>query len=252
MAKPVKRSNGTWGIQIKVGDVRDSGSFPTAREANEWAAVRKLELKSIGSGNAGQVKTLEEAFNKFKEEVSPTHEGTRWEVLRINAFLRHPELPIKLPLNKTLPDHIIAWRDSRLKEVAASSVLREMNLMGSMFTHAVKEWRWIKTNPVHEVSRPSAPKHRERTLSRSEIKQMLRGLGYSPHKPPKTLTAMVGYAMLIALRTGMRDGEITNLTWDRVRPSWVTLPKTKNGDARNVPMSKKTRRLIDRLRGIDS
>lgn len=251
MAKPIKRPNGMWGVQIKVGDVRDSATFPTKRECDEWQARRKLELTSEAQGTTGQIKTLREALERYRDEVSPTHDGARWETLRINAFLRSEFLQLTLPLSKLQPDHLIRWRDERLTNVAKSTVLREMNLLGSILSHCVKEWRWIKTNPIREVTRPSAPKHRERTITPYEIWKMLKGLGYRPGKTPTSMTAMVGYAFVISLRTGMRDSEINTLTWDRVFDSWVVLPKTKNGDARHVPLSRKTRKYFQCLRGID-
>ncbi|MDR0273886.1 MAG: site-specific integrase [Burkholderiaceae bacterium] len=251
MGKPVKRANGVWGVQFKVGDVRESATFATRREADEWQARRKLELKAIANQRGGEVKTLGDALNKFREEVSPMHKSGRWEAICISHMLRHPDLPCAQPLARLLPDHLIRWRDARLKSVSAGAVLREMSVLGSVLSHAVKEWRWIARSQLADVRRPPEPKHRERVISRAEIKAMLRQLGYHPGKPPLTLTAQVGYAFMLALRTGMRASEITGLTWDRVHPKWVTLPVTKNGDARDVPLSRKSARLIEKLRSVD-
>jgi integrase len=43
----------------------------------------------------------------------------------------------------------------------------------------------------------------------------------------------------LALETGMRAGELCGLTWDRVnlQTNVATLPMTKNGSARQVPLS---------------
>jgi hypothetical protein len=35
MGKPTKRVNGVWGVQFKIGDKRESGTFPTKRKAEE-------------------------------------------------------------------------------------------------------------------------------------------------------------------------------------------------------------------------
>jgi hypothetical protein len=150
--------------QARVGHVLD-----TKREADEWQAQRKLELKAVGSGRGGEIKTLGDALCKFRDEVSPEHKGERWEALRIGAMLRHPALPCALPLARLLPDHIIGWRHARLQEVSAGSVLRDMNLLGSILGHAVREWRWIARSPMTKVSRPSSPRHRDRVIRRHEI-----------------------------------------------------------------------------------
>jgi len=251
MGKPVKTESGKWWVQFKALGARESGTFDTKREAEDWQARRKTELKSIAKGRAGEVKTLGDALRKFRDEVSPTHKGGRWETMRIEAMLRRPDVPSQLPLGRVLPDHIIKWRDARMKEVSPGAVLREMNLFGSVLGYAVREWRWITRSPMTEVRRPPSPKHRERLITRDEIKGMLRQLGYHPGKLPMTITAQVGYAFMIALRTGMRASEIVDLTWDRVHSKWVTLIETKNGDARDVPLSRKTVKLFERMRGIN-
>lgn len=54
-----------------------------------------------------------------------------------------------------------------------------------------------------------------------------------------TATARVGLAFLFALETAMRSGEILGLRWPDVHEEkrYVVLPRTKNGDRREVPLS---------------
>lgn len=58
-------------------------------------------------------------------------------------------------------------------------------------------------------------------------------------------------ALLLALRTGMRAGELTGMRWARIAERSVRLPETKNGAARDVPLSRKAARLVTRARGLD-
>jgi len=55
---------------------------------------------------------------------------------------------------------------------------------------------------------------------------------------------------LLALRTGMRAGELTGLEWNRVFDNYCRLPVTKT-TPRDVPLSKKALRIIARMRGFD-
>jgi integrase len=55
----------------------------------------------------------------------------------------------------------------------------------------------------------------------------------------------------LALHTGMRAGELTGMRWDVVKAHSVRLPTTKNGSAREVPLSRKAARLVERARGLD-
>jgi integrase len=60
---------------------------------------------------------------------------------------------------------------------------------------------------------------------------------------------MAVLAFLFAIETAMRSGEILGLSWADVHPRHVVLPKTKNGDSREVPLSPKAREILAALRG---
>lgn len=59
-------------------------------------------------------------------------------------------------------------------------------------------------------------------------------------------------AFLMALVTGMRAGEICGLKWSDMQPSSARLAMTKNGSARQVPLSSTAQRLVERMRGWDT
>ena len=69
-------------------------------------------------------------------------------------------LPINLSLEEITKYHIIDWREKRLKTLKASSVKRDMSLMSAFFNICVKEWGYIKENPMADVSKPSNILHR--------------------------------------------------------------------------------------------
>lgn len=240
--------------QIKIGSgpdaIRESKTFATQREAREWYTRRKAELMDRKRGIEGQKKTLRDALRKYAEEVSPNHRGHRWESVRLAAFEDHQHLPITLPIASITPLHLTRWRQWRETKVGPASVRREMSLLGSVFTAARRDWNWIEASPLADVRRPPAPAPLDRTITRAEIKAMLRELGYRRRRPA-SMKEVTAYTMLLALRTGMRCSELTGLEWSRVKPSWVELDRTKNGDARHVPLSRKARVLMERLRGLD-
>lgn len=235
--------------QLAIKGQRDSATFPTKREAQQWAAKREAELRTESSGVTSR-KTLLDAFRRYAEEVSPKRRGWRWEHLRLAAFERS-SLPCKLRLSAITPEHVAAWRDDRLGEVAPGTVLREITLLSAVFEIARREWRWLESNPVKIIRKPSKPAHRERLITWREIKGMLRALEHHPGAPAKSVTQSVALCFLAALRTGMRAGELAGLTWDKVRGNYARLDKTKNGSARDVPLSLKARRIFDRARGFD-
>lgn len=61
----------------------------------------------------------------------------------------------------------------------------------------------------------------------------------------------VAHAMLLALFTGMRAGEICALRWADVRPEFVILHTSKTGKGREVALTHAAARVIEQLRGWD-
>lgn len=92
---------------------------------------------------------------------------------------------------------------------------------------------------------------RTRRPTAVETEKLLHALGNSAEAPPETVSARVGAAYLFAIETAMRAGEICGLEWRHVNERHVHLPKTKNGYARDVPLSAKTRRIIEQLRPLN-
>lgn len=251
MAIPKKTPQGTWRIQIEIGGQRDSGTFRSKREAEEWKARRTLELRAEGKSGSGANKTLLDALRRYADEVTPEKRGADKERIRLAAFEKsdHAALPLRRKLSAITTDDIGKWRDGRLKVVARGTVLREMGVLSTVLECARREWRWITVNPVSDARKPANPDHRERVISPREARQMLRKLGHA--KTIRTVSQAVATCFLTALATGMRAGELCGLRWADVKPDHVSLPITKNSKRRDVPLSPVARRLIERMRGWD-
>ena len=235
--------------QVYVKGVRESKTFRTRREAAAWAGSREDELKGLSGKSKSETKTLADAIDRYMTEVSPLKRGHKWELVRFNAFLRDETLQASRPLSKITPDELGIWRDVRLKKTSAGTVIRECSLLGAVLQTAKQEWRWISENPMRDVRKPRSPDHRTTVITPSQIRQMLRALQY--HGSVRSITQSVAVCFLVALRTGMRAGELTGLTWDCVRPDYVILPITKT-KPRDVPITKKAARLIEKMQGFDS
>jgi len=115
------------------------------------------------------------------------------------------------------------------------TVNRELATMKKAFNLAIKEWEWIKENPVARVSLEQEDK-RVRWLTDEEEKRVL-------EKCPEWLRELA----IFALNTGMRRGEIFSLTWkgvDLFRKT-ITIFKSKNKEVRTIPMNQ---RVLDLLK----
>lgn len=250
MATPKKTPQGTWRIQIEVQGVRDSNTLPTRREIVEWAAERTVEINAMATGKAGTIKTLGDALRRYAEEVSPTHRGERWEIVRLASYQKpESKLPYKKKLAQLTTADLADWRDARLKTSSRGTVLRDMGLVRAVLEQARLEWGWIDINPMQNVRRPASPDHREVLITDGQIEQMLAALGHGG--PVRSITQAVAVCFLTALATGMRAGELCGLTWENVLLDHVYLPLTKNGKGRDVPLSDDAKSLIEGMRGFD-
>jgi integrase len=132
---------------------------------------------------------------------------------------------------------ISLWKTDRLREVAGSTVRREMNLLAAIFEVARKEWVWIKVNPCADVKRPPDSPHRKRVISPTEEAALLDALGWTGDIP-QTSAQWTALAFKLCCVNGFRDSEVLSI--DSTRYDWarpvVELGVTKNGEMRSVPL----------------
>lgn len=244
-----KLANG-YRAQVAIQGVRDSRSFRTRREAVAWAESREAEIRGVAAAPVAMRHTLGAAMQRYANEVAPGKRGERWELVRLQAFALDDDFPSGESMGNLTPAMFARWRDARLRKVSAGTVLREMNLLSSVIEAARLEWRWVEANPLRDIRKPRAPDHREVVISRAQIHLMLETMRYSPRGPVRSVSQAVAVCFLVALRTGMRAGELCGLTWDRVRADYCFLPSTKTVP-REVPFDAKVLRLVGRMRGYD-
>lgn len=99
---------------------------------------------------------------------------------------------------------IAEYRDIRLQEVTAGTVIRELAYFSSIINHARKEWGIHIENPVRSVRKPPSPISRTRTPSPEERNKLLNELIPSRHSSNHWALPTVQFA----LETAMRQGEI--------------------------------------------
>lgn len=234
-----------WRAQVYVRGQRDSDTFRTRQEAAQWALQREAEL----SGTTPAPRTLDAALSRYRDDVSPSHRGYRWEVMRLESMRRHPIA--SLLLGSLVGPDIAAWRDERLKQVSPATVAREMTLLRAVLEACRVDWGWIKANPMAEVRKPRTPASRKRRITPEEIDRVLIACDLADGLSARTSLQRVGLAFLFALETAMRAGEIVGMRWPDVAEKSVTLPRTKNGDVRVVPLSKRAREILASLPRTD-
>ncbi|MDH2999492.1 integrase [Chelonobacter oris] len=250
MATIIKR-NGAWRVQVRRKGIARSAQFRTKAEAQAWAL--KTEAK-IFNGDYSDIPNINfgELVDKYIREVSITKKGYRSESLRLKRLI---DMPIgKVRLIELHERDFQQWRDERLSAVSPTSVLREWNTLSNIMNIAVNEWKYLKHNPLKNVKKPPTPKERTRRYSDEEIERLVFVSGYDFNYLPQTGQSRTAAAMLFAIETAMRAGEICNATWEHLNREKriLHIPTSKNGHARNVPLSSQAIKIINHLELIKS
>ena len=245
MATFRKLPSGKWQAQIARNGIRKSSSFATKREAQDWAG--RQEYLATNAESPQTKLTLKDTFDRYAREESPKRRGARWEIVRLKRL--SSDMIADKRLADLEPADLADWRDRRAKEVAPATVRREMALMSSVLTTARREWGLISLNPLSDIRKPASPPPRDRRVSSDEIEKLMAAAGADLTRAQ----ARAVHAFRFAVETAMRAGEIVGLTDKTVdRTTRVaTLPRTKNGSVRKVPLSTAALSLLDELPKTD-
>ena len=253
MASISKEKTG-WRVQVAVQGIRESRTFSTKAEATSWAAQRETEIRTEKATGVQRGRTVDDAFRRYEKEVSVHKRGHDKESIRLAAIGRMEVdgVPLKdWKLADVTPEVLGRWRDHRLNvdKVLGSSVNRDLNLLSHVFGSAVKEWKWLAKSPTTDVRRPADPPPRDRLYTQDEIERLCVTLGIEVDQVEavETMTQRVGIGFLFAIETAMRAGEICGLMPADINGRVATLPQTKNGTKRAVPLSTRAAALLELL-----
>lgn len=241
----IKKRGDAFRVQVRrKGFPPESATFPVRAQAVEWAAMREAEMVGSRHGIIPR-RTVRQAFEKYRDEVGPKHRGGRWEAVRLNKLLRELEF-VERQITQVRPHDLAEWRDGALKTLAPGSVRREYGLIRSVFALALKEWGWLRESPFAKLSPPADGDARTRRVPDAETNAIIAKLGYKRGTRPTTSSDFVALAFLLALETMLRQGEVLALTRAQIHApeSFLHVPRSKNGDARDVPLSPAALKLL--------
>ena len=241
----VRKRGDRWRVEVYRDGKRKSKTCSTKTEAILWGAEEEKKLELIANGMQPET-MFSDVIKRYLNEVTPTKRGEKHEFNRLTRFLRHP-ITDKYISDVTRQD-LELWIKERLETVKGESVRRELSTIGHIFKVAVERWGYIQNSPMVGLQQPQASKPRTQRFTQEDIDEIIKISGYN--ESLKTAKARTGAAMLFAVETAMRAGEICNLTWDNVNLEKRTafLPITKNGSSRTVPLTKAAVKILERLK----
>ncbi len=249
LPKPIQRGS-TWRITVTFDKKRYSATRDSAKECDQWAAHKLLELKT-GKADVEQGIKPSYPFVQLCEKYYQEHGRHLRSARTINFKLKNLDRIAPNLLNKSIydfkPSDIAEWRNNRKKDVKVATLRNEHAIFSAVFTYAMKELFLIESNVWHSVTMPGKEKSRNQRITDEQQEQLLNALTWNGSTMPENSRQYVAWAFLFALETAMRQGEILAMRRADIRDGFVHLPITKNGESRNVPLSKEAKRLLTLL-----
>jgi len=219
-------------------------TFDTKGEAKTWAANVEREMRMGRYQDIRPVKkvSFSEALERYLEQVSTKKRPNSEYRDRQSAKMIQSVLDPEISLADISPQHIVAYRDKRLKDISPSTLQKEFALLSHLFNIARREWGLSVKNPIPEVTRPKVRNSRTRFLTKEEAQKLL---DVSQKSRNKNLYPY----LLLMMHTGMRPSEAAGLTWGDVNldERLVKLKITKT-DMRYVPLTETTEKVLRAIR----
>ena len=233
-----------WQVKIqKKGYPPQVRTFDKKAEAQAWATVIESEMvRGVHVDRSKAERTsFREAIEDYIRDVAPTHKGARDEILRLQRLVRDEPKLVAHSLATLTTRLFEEYRDRRSSVVAASTIKRELGLLHTVIESVRKSHGMIE-NPVSDVRRLTVHDARDTRFQTGEEEKLLEACrgAQTPWLVP---------AVVLALETAMRRGELLALRWENVdlSRSFVRLTDSKTGRGRDVPLSS---RAVEVLQGL--
>lgn len=234
--------NGETSYRVKVrlkGYPAQTATFKRQTDAKKWAQQTEAAIREGRHFKTAEAKkhTLGELVDRYIKDVLPTKpKQIKDQSLQLTWF--KGEIGA-YNLADITPAVIAQYRDKLLTEPnnkgkirTPATVVRYMAALSHAFSVAVNEWQWLEDSPIRKVKKPKEPRGRVRFLDDSERERFLTAC-------KKSSNAWLYPCVILALSTGMRQGELMGLKWRDVnlKDGFIILHETKNGERRRVPLS---------------
>ena len=235
-----RKRSGSWQALVKKkGYGQIARTFDTKADAERWARQIEGEMdRGIFVSLVEAENTMfSEALERFDKEKNPKRVQ---QYISLVGILKQSFLA-RRSLSQIKGKDIALYRDERLKDVSAQTVVHELNLISRLYNTAMKEWGLGGLiNPVSQIRKPKLPLARDRRLLPGELDRIL-ATSESPVLPD---------IARFAVETAMREAEISRMEWEHVdlKKKVYFMPfDSQRKPTRNVPLSSEALAILERI-----
>ncbi len=235
-----KRS-GVWWTCIRHNGKKIQKSLETADRKLAKAIEAKVRTEIVEGSYfeklIGNNKTFQDMMKRFIKEHAPKVSSNMQRSYSTSLKHLNPFFG-KSSLLSISPKEISRYKVLRNDEGAApASINRELSMLSTAFNVSIKEWEWLKENPVSRVSKEKENNKRDRWLTQDEERRLI-------ENSPEWLAEIV----VFCINTGVRQGEMISLEWSRVDMINKTflIDITKNGEQRTIPLNRTALNVIEK------
>lgn len=236
---PTKRSDGRWQTSYTGSDGRKRYLYGrTRREVVEAKAAVEKELE-MGVFVAGPGQPTSQFLSTWLDHRKGSLRAKTFQ--RYESQIRLYALPAlgDVELRKVTPQHLVRVYTELLETRSSASVAQLHAILHSAFKTAVK-WHLLSANPADGVTAPRASTAEMRWLTAEQVRSLIDGLEGDLYRA----------LYVVAVATGMRQGEILGLRWQDVDFEGSALRvvnklvRTADGYRLEEPKTKRSRRRI--------
>lgn len=250
--------NTTYRVKIRLkGYPVQTASFERLTDAKKWAASTESAIREGRHFKTAESKrhTFADAIDRYERDILPVRFSTKEQRNRrpILAWWRE-ELGYCL-LSDLTTATFAECRDKLIKKpsktrkgqtLSSDTIKRYFLTANNILKACVVDWAWLQESPLRDgrVELPSLPAGRVRFLDDDERARLLEACKNSEQE-------WLYLAVILAISTGMRQGELMNLYWKapttlptetawgvvHLEHSAIILHDTKNGSKRRVPLA---------------
>lgn len=233
----------TWWYTITVKGKTHRGSCMTEDEAQakEYHDRLRAEIWRGRVVRDAQKHTATEAIDRFIRERA--HKRSRRDDERYAEWWKEQFASAQVRLLEDVtPDVVAGIRDEEREKVSVATVNRKLAFLRSVINAACKEWLWLESAPKFRLIPGEV--ERRRFLTPDEVSRLVQAL-------PRPFADMA----LLAVATGLRQGNVFGLKWSDVdlgkRRVTLTHEVMKNGLPLSLPLNETAVSVIRKWVGQD-